>query len=197
MKRSDLRELHYIAPIANLPSIVHHGLLSKRWAKSFDPKSIAMEGVQEIRENKVVPGARPLHEYVNLYFCARNPMLFKRKDQHAEICVLRVNTAVLDLPEVVITDRNAARSLARFYPSPDGLENVNGNMVFAEYWNDFDDIVKWKKKGVKCAEILVPGRVDPKFILGVYVSCEHAKRDVEAMNLPLHIAVDPHLFFIG
>jgi len=134
---------------------------------------------------------------VNLYFCARNPMLYKRKDQHSEICVLRISTAVLDLLEAVITDRNAARNLARFYPSPEGLENVNGNMVFAEYWNDFDDIVKWKKKGVKCAEVLVPDRVDPKFILGVYVSCEHAKRDVEAMNLPLHVKVDPHLFFMS
>jgi len=197
MKRADLHELHYITHVANLLSIVQRGLLSKRRAKPFGPHSIAMEEVQEIRENKVVPGARPLHEYVNLYFCARNPMLFKRKDQHAKICILRISTDILDLPEVVITDRNAARNLARFYPSPEGLAYVDQDMVFAEYWNDADAIVKWKKKGVKCAEVLVPDRVDPKFILGVYVSCEQTKRDVEAMNLSLPIKVDPHLFFMG
>ena len=197
MKRADLRELHYITLIANLLSIVQHGLLSKRRAELFGPKSIAMEEVQEIRKDKRVPGARLLHEYVNLYFCARNPMLYKRKDLHARICILRINTAVLDLPEVVITDRNAARNIARFYPSPDGIAQVDGNIVFSEYWNDANEIVAWYKKGVKCAEVLVPDRVDPKFILGVYVSCEQAKRDVETMNLPLHVKVDPHLFFRG
>lgn len=51
----------------------------------------------------MVPGGRPLHEYVNLYFCARNPMLFRIKDLHLELCVLQIDTNVLDLPGVVIT----------------------------------------------------------------------------------------------
>lgn len=197
MKRADLHELHYITHIANLPSIVQRGLLSKRRAKPFGPQSIAMEEVQEIRENKVVPGDRPLHEYVNLYFCARNPMLYKLKDRYAEICVIRINTAVLDLPKVVITDGNAASDYTRFWPSPDGLEYVDEAIVFAEYWTDPDEIVAWRKKRIKCAEVLVPDRVDPKFILGVYVACEQTKRDVEAMNLSLPVKVDPHLFFMG
>ena len=197
MNRADLGELHYITPIANLDSILQHGILSKRRAERMNPKSIAMEEVQEIRENKKVPGARPLHEYVNLYFCARNPMLYKRKDQHSEICVLRISTAVLDLLSVVMADGNAASDYTRFWPAPEGLENVDEASVFAEYWIDPDEIVAWRRKRVKCAEVLVPDRVDPKFILGVYVSCEHAKRDVEAMNLPLHVKVDPHLFFMS
>jgi len=57
MNRADLRELHYITPIANLDSILQHGILSKRRAERMNPKSIAMEEVQEIRENKKVPGA--------------------------------------------------------------------------------------------------------------------------------------------
>ncbi len=195
MKRSDLHELHYITHIGNLSSIVQRGLLSKRRAKPFGPKSVAMEEVQEIRENKAVPGARPLHEYVNLYFCARNPMLYKRKDQHETLCVLRVNPAVLNLPGVIIADGNAASDYTGFWPSPDGLEYVDEAIVFAEYWTDSNEIDAWKKKRIKCAEVLVPDRVDPKFILGAYVSCEQAKRDVEAMNLSLHVKVDPHLFF--
>lgn len=197
MKRADLRELHYITPIANLDSILHHGLLSKCRAKRFGHKSIAMEEIQRIRKNKKVPGARPLHEYVNLYFCARNPMLYKRKNQHAEICVLRISTAVLDLRNVIIADGNAASDYTRFWPSPEGLEYVDEAIVFAEYWTDPDEIVAWRKKRIKCAEVLVPDRVDPKFILGVYVSCEQAKRNVEAMNLSLHVKVDTHLFFMG
>jgi hypothetical protein len=197
MKRADLRELHYITPIANLDSIMHRGLLSKRRAKLLGPESIAMEEVQERRENKKVHGARPLHEYVNLYICARNPMLFKRKDQHAKICVLRISTHVLDSPMVVIADGNAASDYTGFWPAPEGLAYVDGDIVFAEYWNDADEIAKWRKKRVKCAEVLVPDKVDPEFILGVYVSCEQAKQSVEAMDLSLHVKVDPHLFFMS
>ena len=198
MKRADLHELHYIAPIVNLSSIIKHGLLAKRWAGRMKPESIAMEEIQQRRMNKrLVPGKRTLHEYVNLYFYARNPMLYKRKDQHERICILRVSTAVLNLPGVIIADGNAASDYTRFWPSPEGLEYVDEAIVFAEYWTDPDEIVAWRKKRIKCAEVLVPDRVDPKFIFGVYVSCEQAKRDVEAMNLSLPIKVDPHLFFMG
>ena len=175
MKQANLHELHYITHIANLPSIVQRGLLSKRRAKPFGPKFIAMAEVQKIRENKVVPGARPLHEYVNLYFCARNPMLYKRKDRHERICILRVSPAVLNLPGAIIADGNAASGYTRFWPSPEGLAYVDEAIVFAEYWTDPDEIVAWRKKRIKCAEVLVPDRVGPKFILGVYVSCEQAK----------------------
>lgn len=65
-----------------------------------------MEAIQERRRKVQVPGGRPLHEYANLYLCARNPMLFKIVSaQSAErICVLRVGAAVIDLPNVVIAD---------------------------------------------------------------------------------------------
>ena len=149
MKRADLHELHYITPIENLASIMRYGLLSKHQAKRIGHKSIAMEEIQEIRANKKVPGGRPLHEYVNLYFSARNPMLYKRKGRHAEICVLRVSTAILDLPSVIIADGNAASEHAAFWPSPEGLKKVDGDIVFAEYWPDIDQIAEWKKKRVK------------------------------------------------
>jgi len=197
MKRADLRELHYITPIANLESIMHHGLLSKRKANSLGPESIAMEEVQVKRENKRIPGGHYLHEYVNLYFNARNPMLYKRKNLHAKICVLRIMPAVLGLPDVIIADGNAASDYTRFWTSVDGLDEVDDTIVFAEYWTDEDEIAEWRKKRIKCAEVLVPDRVDPQFIVGAYVSCEKAKLEVEAMNLNLHISVDPHLFFIG
>lgn len=68
-----------------------------------------MQEVQERRTIKIVPGSdnHTLHDYANVYICAKNPMLFKRKDAHAEICVLRMNTAILDGKGVIITDRNA------------------------------------------------------------------------------------------
>src|SRR5712691_2607983 len=51
--------------------------------------------------------------YVNLYLCARNPILYKRQSRHAELCVLRIDPRVLDLPGVVVTDGNAASAYVR------------------------------------------------------------------------------------
>jgi len=46
-----------------------------------------MEDVQEKREQKHVPGGLKLHQYANLYFHARNPMLYKRKTEINNLCV--------------------------------------------------------------------------------------------------------------
>jgi hypothetical protein len=61
-------------------------------------RSVAMAQIQDRTRLIRVPGGRPLHEYANLYICARNPMMFKRRSDHGALCVLRVSTAVLDLP---------------------------------------------------------------------------------------------------
>jgi hypothetical protein len=67
MKRNELEELHYITTIRNVPSIMSKGILSHKLVRKIDHNSVAMEVIQERREKKVVPGGRPLHEYVNLY----------------------------------------------------------------------------------------------------------------------------------
>lgn len=155
-----------------------------------------MRKIQGRRARKRIPGGRPLHDYVNLYFCARNPMLFKRKDQHEELCVLRLNTDVLDLPNVVITDQNAASGYVRFAPAPIGLQIVDQELVFAEYWTHRDNpIEEMRHRSAKCAEVLVPDCVDPHFILGAYVSCDAARAAIEALGLDLPVTIDSHLFF--
>nr|MBA2390780.1 DUF4433 domain-containing protein [Geodermatophilaceae bacterium] len=142
MKREELPELHYITPIANIPSILERGLLSYKRATSILRRSVAMQEIQARRAKVVVPGGQRLHEYVNLYIHARNPMLYKRQDQHRELCVLRISTDVLDLPGVVVADQNASSGYARFEPAPSGLEIIERDMVFAEYWTHPDDKIK-------------------------------------------------------
>lgn len=108
MKREELEELHYIVPIINVPSICVHGILSHNKAETVEHESCAMQEIQDRRAKVIVPGGKPLHEYANLYFHARNPMMYKRKENHMVLCILVVSTDVLDLPGVVITDCNAA-----------------------------------------------------------------------------------------
>ena len=195
MERHELEELHYITSVANVPSIFQLGILSNRRAAKVDHVSVAAQAVQERRAKVKVPKGRRLHEYVNLYVCARNPMMYLRKDKHAELCVLRVNTAVLDREGVVITDANAASDYTRFAPAPDGLKIVDRALTFAEYWTDPDPIEQWRKKSAKCAEVLVPDRVDPALIDGVYVSCSESSERFGELGIRCEVSINPHWFF--
>jgi hypothetical protein len=195
MERNDLQELHYISPIRNVPSIMQHGILSHVRASRLQHQSVAMQIIQDRRAQVRVPGGRPLHEYVNLYICGRNPMLYKRRGQHQTICVLSVSTDVLDLQGVIVADSNASSEYVRFAAAPGGLRIVDQNQTFAEYWTDQDPIQQCRKKAAKCAEILVPDRVASRFIRGAYVSCEKAKANLEALNTGLAVRIDRNLFF--
>jgi hypothetical protein len=196
LRRDELEELHYITPIANVPSILERGLLSYRAAEQIDHESVAMQDIQDRRANVVVPGAGRLHEYVNLYVCGRNVMLYKRSGRHREICVLRVWTGVLDLPGVVVTDANASSEYVRFAAAPYGLSIVDRELTFAEWWTDQDPIRYYQKKSAKCAEVLVPDRVEPAFVTGAYVSCEASLALMQGLHVDLPVTVDPHLFFL-
>ncbi len=197
MERDQLRELHYITPISNVPSILDRGLLSHTLAMKVRHASIAKEEVQDRRRKVVIPNGLPLHRYVNLYFCARNPMLFARQDQHDSLAVLRIDTAVLDLPGVVVSDQNAASRYARFGASPAALRFVDFQRVFAEYWIALDDpIAEWRNKSIKCAEVLVPNQVKPMFILGAHVSGQRGNELIVNLATGLRVTVDPGLFFL-
>jgi len=195
MNRSDLQELHYVTTIRNVPSIMSRGILSHKRSKKINHNSVAMEEIQNRRKNKIVPGGRPLHDYVNLYFHARNPMLYVLQSRHVDLCILRVSTEVLDLPGVVITDSNASSDYARFSPAPRGLCIVDKEMTFAEYWTHPDPFEAMRRKSAKCAEVLVPDDVESRFIIGAYVSCSEAKATLETTGVDIPATINPHLFF--
>jgi hypothetical protein len=195
MKRNELEEFHYITTISNVPSIMSNGILSHKLAKKINHNSVAMGEIQDRRKDKLVPGGRPLHEYVNLYFHARNPMHYVLQSRHTDLCILRVGTEVLDLPGVIIADRNASSDYARFAPAPQGLSIVDKDLTFAQYWTHPDQFEAMRRKSAKCAEVLVPDRMDPGLIAGAYVSCPEAKTTLEALGVNIPVAINPYLFF--
>ena len=154
-----------------------------------------MVAIQERRKRKSVTGGRLLHEYAPLYICARNPMLYFLRNRHLEICVLQVSTDVLDLARVMIADGNAAANMTAFWRSPWGLAKIDRDVTFMENWTDPDPIVYWRNKSAKCAEVLVPDRVDPRFIMGARVSCDQAGARVGAEIATIPVTKDEHLFF--
>lgn len=196
MNRADITELHYIAPIANVPSILQHGVLSHNLVHRIVHHSVAMPEIQERRRNKEIPGARPLHDYANLYFDAHNPMLSKCRDRNNEICVLRVAPAVLDLPGVIITDRNAASDVVSFRPVAGGLRAIDRDRVFAQYWTHPQDLFdEWSHKSEKCAEVLVPDCVKPCYLVGAYVKNQVALQTFQQLKIQLPIDIKSDIFF--
>lgn len=181
MRRDEVAELHYIAPIANVPSILQRGLLSHNQVATLPHESVAMAEVQDRRQRITLPTGLRLHVYVNLYFHARNPMMYKRKDAHETLCVLQISADVLDLPGVVITDRNAASYCQWLTPSPDGFALLDAAMIFAldwsmQYGNDF--LAKRNHSAIKCAETLVPNRVGSAYVSGAYASCKKSAEEI-------------------
>ncbi len=188
-------ELHYIMPLANVPSVLRHGLLSYEQASKLPHASVAMEAIQEKRDKKQVPGGLRLHQYANLYFHARNPMLFKRKAQAADLCVLRLSTELLHLPGVVLTDSNASSDYVRFL-DPADWRLLHFDDIYAMDWRHPDDpIAFYRHRSRKCAEVLVPHRVERRFLTGAWVVDTSAARNLSVTGWMLPIAVDPVLFF--
>lgn len=196
MKRADVTELHYITSISNVISILQHGILSNTLAAELPHESVAMPEIQEIRANKQIPGARRLHEYANLYFDAHNAMLSKRRRYNSTICVLQVDSDALDLPGVIVTDRNAASSWVSFMTVHEGLAAIDRDRLFARSWKHPDDMYdEMNHKSEKCAEILVPDRVEARFVLGAYVANQTALTVFQVLGTGLPVRIRGDMFF--
>lgn len=201
MRREVLCELHYITHFDNVISIYQHGIISHNRAEFINHNSVASEVIQDRRRSKSVPGGRLLHDYVNLYIHGRNPMLFKLKHVYgySELCILSISPEVLNTPGVIITSCNAASDYVLFEPAPEGLDIVDEELVFARYWTHLDQSEQYRRASIKCAEVLVPDKVDTAFINKAYVSCSDSKimleRIIRDARINLKADVNTYLFF--
>lgn len=191
----EIREFQWITPIRNIPSVLRHGILSYDVAAKLPHHSVAMQEVQERRDKVQVPGGLRLHQYANLYFHARNPMLFKRKDEAPNICVIRVSIEARHIPGSVIADRNASSAYVRFL-SVAQVGQLDLVAIYAEDWRHPNDLIAYyRHKSQKCAEFLVPNRVPTEYIVGAYVTNDAAKTALESNGFTSPIDIAPDLFF--
>jgi len=117
-----------------------------------------MQPVQDKRDQSKWPGGLKLHQYANLYFHARNPMLFKRRSEADRLCVLRVSTQVLNLEGTVICDQNAASDYVRFLHSSQ-WELLPFDDIYALDWRHPDDQISyWRHKPEVCRGVGTAGR---------------------------------------
>jgi len=196
MKRKNVIALYYITPIENIPSIIKNGILSHNKAKGIKSYSIAMKEIQERRKDKEIPGAGMLHDYANLYFDAHNPMLSRCREHNDKICVLCVSPDVMSLFGVIVSDHNAASEYARFYKIEEGLMALDESMVFAQSWkHPENEVEEWKHKSVKCAEVLIPGKIAPGYITQAYVANKEAEKLFKSLKITLQVTIKSDIFF--
>ncbi len=187
--------LYNIQAIDNISSIMRLGLLSNERANRISHVSIAMNEVQVRRDLVRIPNGLRLHQYVNLYFDPRNPMLSRKRSENEEICILKIDRTVLDFEGVVLSDRNASSDYAAFYRASVGLENIDFNMVYARYWTDDDYFEQLRKKSIKCAEVLVPYCIPFDYVVCAAVVNEDAADRLKATGFNREIDVEPRVFF--
>lgn len=200
MNRQDVRELHYIAPLTNLESIPERGLLSHNRAARLSHVSVADANIQELRVNKKLPNGRYLHDHVNMFFDARNAMMYKvcANQEHRILAVIRLSPTVLDLPGAMITDGNAAAVMTRFdAPTSKAFDRLDSGRVYAEYWTDPQPDIQSERKRQRSADVLVPNMVSPDHITGIHVSCDAVYDEVVASGHSVSVTISEHLFFYG
>jgi len=197
MDRKDVKELHFITPIENVPSIMKYGILSYKLSKKLPHNSVAMGEIQELRRNKKIPGTKKyIHDYANLYFHAHNATLSKLRSKNNEICIFCISPEVLNFHDVIISDRNAASGWARFCTVREGLAAIDKDLLFAEYWTHPDNkYEEMSHKSIKCAEILVPDRVESKYVIGAFVANQTALNAFEELKCGLTVSIRNDIFF--
>lgn len=188
--------LYNIVAMDNIASIIANGILCYRDAQRHQHTSIALESVQLRREQVVIPGGSNLHQYTNLYFSYNNPMLYKRRDNAENLCILAVDVSVLDIAGCIVTDQNAAKEYVRFYSPIEGISAINFPLVFAKNWFYPDDEYRTAQhRAIKCAEVLIPRKVPYEYVTKACVVSEAAKNCLFANGFTKPIIVSPHAFF--
>ena len=188
-------ELHNIMPIANIASVLAYGIVCYKEATRLAHEDVSMQVIQERRAKVQVPQGLRLHQYANLYFHARNPMLYARQDQVESLCILRVSVDVFENDGTVLTDQTASSKYVRFYP-PTALDQLPLDQIYADDRRHADDqIAEWRHKSQRCAEVLVPHKVTTNYIRGAYVVNAEARHQLDRLGFPRPIEINSFLFF--
>lgn len=191
-------ELHYIISVENVGYVVKYGILSRNQVilRNMNPQDISDSNVQQRRENISVPNGFKLHQYVNFYFHARNPMMYRLISENKlnKICVLKINKNIINYKDVVITDGNAATYKTKFL-QPFQINELDFNAIFARSWTNSDQISELEHKRKKCAEVLVPTSISYENIHGAYVANDTIKKRLTDLGFDKEVTIKPDIFF--
>jgi O-acetyl-ADP-ribose deacetylase (regulator of RNase III) len=193
-----VKELYYITHFANVPSILKHGIFCHQIIeeKNIEFTPIYNKEIVSRRAQRLVPGGKSLWAFANLYFQARNPMLYKviHDKPLDNIVVLGVRRDVMNLTGAMIADGNAANSPTTIMPYSK-VEKTRWTEIISdtqkEWWNQEDG-----SKRKIMAECLVPERISSEFIDTIYTPNLKVKEKLEkSIGLDIPIVPEADMFF--
>lgn len=193
-----IRELYYITHIENIPSILERGILSHTHIQreNIPYTAIYDEQIVSSRHNRIAPNGESLWNFANLYFKARNPMLYRLICELPldALAVIGVRRDILDRDDIYITDGNAASANTTISPATASrylIPQIMKEIAF-EWWNE-----PGGSKRKIMAECLVPDMVPPEYIQTIYVANRETSYEVSStVNRPkVEVVPEPHTFF--
>lgn len=191
MSVSVFEKAYHFTHVDNLPSIVGRGLLSHNAVQQLGlgQHDISNHGVQARRASRRDPiNGRSIHDYVPLYFNPRNPMLYCLRGLRDQLVMLEVSIPTMMELRPLFTDGNAACGATGFTNELGDLDGIR-DVLYGPTWHEYFD-----GKRIRCAEILVPDRLEISRVGGIYGASE-ALQDRCARELGVDVGIDRGLFF--
>ncbi len=196
---------YYISHKDNLKSILKRGILSRSQIKAGlfakiglgqKTKSIHDESIIQSRKSRKFKN-RSLWDYANVYFQARNPMLYRviKEFGKEEIVVLQINSDILDIPGSGITDGNSASPNAIIFEDiNEGLSALDKTLFEKGHWINIEN---GKRKIM--AEALIPDQIPTEKITSIYTNSQQTSQEIkEELKILLNnipVIFHPWIFF--
>lgn len=174
------RQFLYIVHRDNLKEILEKGILSHNEVDKgqLNPKRISDSSIVNSRKDILTPDNISLWDYANVYFRAKNAMLFRMISEFGaeNLVVLALSPRILELPGAFITTGNAASKSSEIYPASEIRKVLS--ILHPELGWDW-----WKKgdssKRKTMAECLVHKLIPHNFIKSIYVVDYEVKEELE------------------
>jgi len=191
-----IRELYYITHVDNIPSILNRGVLSHEriHAAGIEFKHVYNEDIVEKRKEIKAPNGRSLWTFANLYFNARNPMLYKLKCDGLldNIAILGISTEILNRNDIYVTTGNAAHTQSDILPISSARKILPKIIKETDkvYWGEADG-----SKRKIMAECLVPDVVPSNLLTSIYVASYEAIYKIKKTTNFSAFIRQPSMFF--
>ena len=196
-KQRRIRELYYITHIDNIPSMLKRGILSHRRMETEGIKYTPIYDKQIVSKRLEIkaPDGRDLWSFTNLFFNARNAMLYRVLCEKPvdDIAVLGIDSRrAMNRLGIFVTTGNAASALSEIVrPSQRVISRIIKE-TDKEWWKEADG-----SKRKIMAECLVPDEVPPHHIKSIYSANFNALDKIRegAKQYSLEYVRQPNMFF--
>ncbi len=203
-KISGIIFLTHITHYSNIQNIISQGILShnEAYKGNLITQDISMESVQKRRDFARIPNTRiKIHDCASLYFNSRNPMLYKLKERQKELVLIQVDPDILMQANTYFTDGNAASTKTKFYNDIKDIDRLNWNIIIDSSWNHPDEVIHSENKRIRCAEVLVNGKIENFQIFQIICYSNDIKELIEDaisnhfIPLDISVIVDRRAYF--